>query len=45
MTIEKRFVRKKPNTKVALTATGRRRIAQHWQQLERLKHLAVEPAT
>jgi hypothetical protein len=24
---------------VALTAEGRRRIAAHWQQLERLKHL------
>ena len=38
--IEKRFVRKKPNTNVALTAEGRRRIAQHWEQLERLKHLS-----
>jgi DNA-binding MarR family transcriptional regulator len=37
--IEKRFVRKKPNTNVALTAEGRRRIAAHWEQLERLKHL------
>jgi DNA-binding MarR family transcriptional regulator len=37
--IEKRFVRKKPNTNVALTAEGRRRIAQHWDRLERLKHL------
>ena len=39
ITIEKRFVRKKPNTKVALTATGRTRIARHWEQLERLKTL------
>jgi DNA-binding MarR family transcriptional regulator len=38
--IEKRFVRKKPNTKVSLTAEGRRRIARHWDQLERLKHLS-----
>jgi DNA-binding MarR family transcriptional regulator len=37
--IEKRFVRKKPNTNVALTAEGRQRIASHWDQLERLKHL------
>jgi DNA-binding MarR family transcriptional regulator len=37
--IEKRFVRKKPNTNVALTAEGRRRIAAHWEQLERLKRL------
>ena len=39
--IEKRFVRKKPNTNVALTAEGRRRIAQHWDQLERLKTLSA----
>jgi DNA-binding transcriptional ArsR family regulator len=38
--IEKRFVRKKPNTNVALTALGRRRIARHWEQLERLRSLA-----
>lgn len=40
VTIEKRFVRKKPNTKVALTATGNERIAHHWDQLERLRRLA-----
>jgi DNA-binding MarR family transcriptional regulator len=38
--IHKRFIRKKPNTNVALTAEGRRRIAEHWDRLERLKHLA-----
>lgn len=38
--IEKRFVRKKPNTNVALTALGRKRIAHHWAQLERLKSLS-----
>jgi len=38
--IEKRFVRKKPNTNVALTAEGKRRIARHWEQLERLKNLS-----
>ena len=32
-------MRKKPNTNVALTAEGRRRIAHHWEQLERLKRL------
>ena len=42
--IEKRFVRKKPNTNVALTAAGKQRIRRHWEQLERLKRLAVEPA-
>jgi DNA-binding MarR family transcriptional regulator len=35
--IEKRFVRKKPNTNVTLTAEGKRRIARHWEQLERLR--------
>jgi len=39
--IEKRFSRKKPNTNVALTAEGRRRIERHWEQLERLKSLAA----
>ena len=38
--IEKRFVRRKPNTNVALTAEGKRRIARHWEQLERLKALS-----
>jgi DNA-binding transcriptional ArsR family regulator len=41
--IEKRFVRKKPNTNVALTALGRTRIARHWEQLERLKSLSETP--
>ena len=35
--IEKRFVRKKPNTSVAITALGRERTARHWEQLEELK--------
>jgi DNA-binding transcriptional ArsR family regulator len=35
--IEKRFVRKKSHTTVALTAVGRTRIARHWQQLEDLR--------
>src|SRR3954469_2629968 len=39
--IEKRFVRKKPNTTVELTSLGRERIAEHWQQLERLKAYAA----
>ncbi len=38
--ITKRFVRKTPNTNVALTAVGRRRVARHWDQLDRLKKLA-----
>jgi DNA-binding MarR family transcriptional regulator len=42
--IEKRFVRKKPNTNVALTPVGRTRIAHHLDQLERLKRLSEQPA-
>jgi DNA-binding transcriptional ArsR family regulator len=38
--VDKRFVRKKPNTKVALTATGAERVARHWEQLERLRRLS-----
>lgn len=38
--IEKRFVHKKPNTSVELTREGRRRVARHWDQLERLKNLS-----
>jgi DNA-binding transcriptional ArsR family regulator len=40
VTIEKRFVRRKPNTRVALTDLGRRRITRHWEQLERLRRLS-----
>jgi DNA-binding MarR family transcriptional regulator len=39
--IEKRFIRKKPNTNVALTPTGREKIAEHWAQLERLRQLSA----
>ncbi len=38
--IQKRFVSKKPNTNVALTSVGRKRIARHWDQLDRLKRLS-----
>ena len=43
--IRKTFVRKKPNTSVALTPVGKQRVAQHWDQLERLKRLSEEAAT
>src|SRR3712207_9566266 len=33
--ITKRFIRKKPNTSVALTSDGRERIARHWKQIGR----------
>jgi DNA-binding MarR family transcriptional regulator len=42
--IEKRFIRKKPNTNVALTPLGKKRIAEHWQQLDQLKRLSGKPA-
>lgn len=35
--VEKRFIRKKPNTNVTLTALGRERIGKHWAQLDRLR--------
>ena len=38
--IDKRFIGKKPNTNVALTAKGKRRIAEHWEQLDELRQLA-----
>ncbi len=40
ITIEKRFVQKKPNTNVELTPEGKARVATHWSQLDRLKNLA-----
>ena len=43
VTIAKTFVGKKPHTSVALTRDGRKRIAQHWEQLDRLKRLAIPP--
>jgi DNA-binding MarR family transcriptional regulator len=38
--IEKRFVDRKPNTNVAITALGRERIARHWQQLDQLRKMS-----
>jgi DNA-binding transcriptional ArsR family regulator len=40
VSIEKRFVGRKPNTRVALTDDGRERIARHWEQLDRLRETA-----
>jgi DNA-binding MarR family transcriptional regulator len=42
--IDKRFIGRKPNTSVALTPSGRERIAHHWDQLERLKALSAPAA-
>jgi DNA-binding transcriptional ArsR family regulator len=41
--IEKRFIKKKPNTNVALTALGRTRTERHWDQLERLRRRSQNP--
>jgi DNA-binding MarR family transcriptional regulator len=38
--VEKRFVRRRPNTNVALTEPGRERIARHWAQLDELRRRA-----
>ena len=40
--IEKQFVGKRPNTSASLSAEGKRRIAEHWERLERLKSLGRE---
>jgi DNA-binding MarR family transcriptional regulator len=44
VTIEKRFVGKRPNTSVALTTTGRERVAHHWEQLDELRRLSTAPS-
>jgi len=44
ITIEKRFVHKRPNTNVELTPEGKKRVATHWSQLERLKNLSTSSA-
>jgi DNA-binding MarR family transcriptional regulator len=35
--IKKRFIDKKPNTRVAITAKGRHAVDQHWARLEQLR--------
>jgi DNA-binding transcriptional ArsR family regulator len=35
--IEKRFIGKKPNTRVVLSAEGRRAVGEHWRRLEELR--------
>ena len=37
VTIEKRFIERKPNTLVAITAKGKRAVEQHWSRLEQLR--------
>ena len=43
VSVEKRFVRKKPNTNVRLTPDGAERVARHWDQLDRLRHRSEPP--
>ncbi|HVL49951.1 MAG TPA: transcriptional regulator [Actinomycetota bacterium] len=43
--ITKKFVHKRPNTSAELTATGRKRIADHWGRLERLRSLSESEGT
>lgn len=38
--IEKKFLHKKPNMNVALTVLGRARIADHWDQMDRVRRLS-----
>lgn len=38
--VKKSFVARKPHTMLVLTAEGRRQIAAHWKQLERLRRAA-----
>jgi len=45
VSVEKRFVRRKPNTNLAITPLGRERTARHWAQLERLRALADPDVT
>jgi len=35
--IEKRFIDKKPNIRVAITAKGRHAVDEHWSRLEQLR--------
>ncbi len=37
VTIEKRFIERKPNTLIAITAKGKRAVEQHWSRLEQLR--------
>jgi DNA-binding MarR family transcriptional regulator len=37
VSIEKRFIDKKPNTRVAITAKGRHAVEEHWARLEQLR--------
>lgn len=40
VSLDKRFVGRRPNTRVSLTRRGRRAIERHWQRLEELRDTA-----
>lgn len=42
VTIEKRFVDRKPNTLIVITAKGKRAVEEHWRRLEQLRAGARE---
>jgi DNA-binding transcriptional ArsR family regulator len=42
ITVDKRFVGKKPNTNITITTLGRVRIDSHWRELEQLRHLGYD---
>jgi DNA-binding MarR family transcriptional regulator len=42
VTIEKRFIDRKPNTNIGITAKGRRAVERHWKTLEQIRHGAGE---
>ena len=44
VSIEKRFVDRKPNTSIALTTKGRRAVERHWKALEHIRREAVKAA-
>ena len=45
VTIEKRFIGKKPNTNVSITALGKKRLKAHWAELERMRTWAPTAVT
>ncbi len=44
VTIEKRFIDRKPNTLVAITGKGKRAVEEHWSRLEQLRVGALDLA-
>jgi DNA-binding PadR family transcriptional regulator len=40
VTIDKRFVGKRPDTNIRITPDGKQRITTHWRELEQLRSIA-----